>query len=235
MNAVRQHDESIPLGTGFYTVPEAARLLKIPARNLNRWLGGYAHANKGARVRIPPLWRPQLPSVQGHIELGFRDLIELRFIKAFIGAGLGLKTIRHCLKHARECVNDDRPFSTRRFQTDGRTIFLDTIRQSGESELLDLKKRQYVLKQVIERSFKDLDIENDAVARWRPFQGRESIVIDPTRAFGQPIASDYGIPTIVLADAAQAEGSVERVARIYEVSISAVRDALKFEEFLTAA
>jgi uncharacterized protein (DUF433 family) len=224
-----------PLGVGFYTVPEAARLVKTSQLNIRRWLGGYTFRTGDKTVRMPPLWRPQLPAYDHHLELGFRDLIELRFIKAFIDAGLGLKSIRHCLEYARECVNDDRPFSTRRFLTDGRTIFLDSLRSSGESELLDLKSHQYVLKQVIERTFRDLDISNDIVARWRPFGGKKSIVIDPQRAFGQPIASDQGIPTIALADAVKAEGSIKRVSQLFDVPASVVRDAVNFERTLLAA
>lgn len=106
---------------------------------------------------------------------------------------------------------------------------------SGDSELLDLKKRQYVIKRVIEQSFKDLDIEDNAVARWRPYRGKESIVVDPKRAFGQPIAAQFGVPTVALAEAVEAEGSVERVARIFEVPAAVVRDALHFEETLRAA
>ena len=235
LETVSQPADNVTLGIGFYTVPEAARLLKIPGRNITRWLGGYSHQGKSGTVAIPPLWTPELPGAGTHLELGFRDLVELRFIQAFIKAGLGLKSIRHCLAYARACVNDPRPFSTRQFQTDGRTIFLDTANHSNASELLDLKKQQYVLKQVIERSFKELDIEGDAVVRWRPFRGKESIIVDPARAFGQPVAADYGVPTIALAQAVAAETSLERVAKIYEIPVAIVRDAVKFEEYLMAA
>lgn len=231
----RQRTDIPSLGIGYYTVPEASRLLKIPSRSINRWLGGYTHRHNDKKIEIQPLWIPQLPSFDDHIELSFRDLIELRFVQAFIKAGLGLKTIRCCLEFARECVDDDRPFSTRRFQTDGRTIFLDTLKQRGSEQLLDLKNQQFVLKGIIESTFKDLDIEEGIVAKWRPFKGKDSIVIDPTRAFGQPIAASYGVPTAVLADAVEAEGSIEQVVRIFEVTPSTVRDAVKFEEFLMAA
>jgi uncharacterized protein (DUF433 family) len=156
-------------------------------------------------------------------------------VKAFVDAGVGILAIRNCLEYARECAKDERPFSTRRFQTDGKTIFLESIERSGETKLLDLKKHQYVFKQIIERTFKDLDIEDDAVARWRPFNGKKSIVIDPNRSFGQPIAAKTGIPTVALAEAVTAEGSVERVARLYEVTLAVVRDAMKFEQSLKAA
>jgi uncharacterized protein (DUF433 family) len=169
------------------------------------------------------------------LELGFRDLIELRFIKGFLDAGLALKTIRSCLEYARECVKDERPFSTRRFQTDGRPIFLDSLQRSGDGELLDLKSRQYVLKNVIERTFKDLDIDHDAVARWRPYSGKDSIVVDPQRAFGQPIAAASGVPTVTLAEALEAEGSLSRVAYLFDVAVPVVRDAVNFEKSLRAA
>ncbi|WP_246666007.1 hypothetical protein [Aquamicrobium sp. LC103] len=184
---------------------------------------------------MPPLWSSQHAEVEDHLEIGFRDLIELRFVKAFIDAGVGLLAIRNCLEYARKCVEDERPFSTRRFETDGRTIFLESIEKAGESKLIDLKKRQYVFKQVIERTFKDLDIEDDTVVSWRPFHGKRSIVIDPNRAFGQPIASDFGVPTVALAQAVQAEGSVEDVARLFDVSVNVVRDAVTFEDELMKA
>lgn len=223
------------VGLGSYTAPEAARLLRTSALNLNRWLRGYTYRRRGEERQMPPLWASQHADVQEHLEIGFRDLIELRFVKAFVDAGMGLLAIRNCLEYARECVRDERPFSTRRFQTDGRTIFLESIERASEPKLLDLKKRQYVFKQVIERTFKDLDVEDDTVARWRPFHGKSSIVIDPGRAFGQPIASQFGVPTVALAEAAEAEGSAEDAARIFEVPVGVVRDAINFEEGLARA
>jgi uncharacterized protein (DUF433 family) len=234
MHQIASRKDAPQLGIGFYTVPEAARLLKIPPLSIRRWLGGYSYTQGEKTVKMPPLWQPQLPAYEHHIELGFRDLIELRVIKSFLDSGLTLITVRNCLEYARECANDDRPFSTRRFQTDGRTIFLESLRRSGEEEVLDLKDRQYVIKKIIARTFKDLDLSDDIVTRWRPFEGKQSIIIDPERAFGQPIANSYGVPTVVLADAVKAEGSVDRVVRLYEVSAPVVRDAVKFEKSLAA-
>lgn len=234
MISMQQHvTVSDLIGVGSYTAPEAARLLRTSPLNVNRWLRGYTYKSSGEARQMPPLWTTQHVDIEDHLEIGFRDLIELRFVKAFLDAGVGLLAIRNCLEYARECAKDVRPFSTRRFQTDGRTIFLESIERAGEqiaeTKLLDLKKKQYVFKQIIERTFKDLDIEDDAVARWRPFNGKKSIVIDPSRAFGQPIASEFGVPTIALADAVEAEGSVEEVARIFDMPVSVVRDAVQFE------
>jgi uncharacterized protein (DUF433 family) len=223
------------VGVGLYSLADAGQLLKAPQRSLRRWMAGYTYTAENEVRHIPPLWVPDIPRFDDDIELSFRDLIELRFVRAFLEKGIGLQAVRNCLAYARKCIQTDRPFSTGRFRTDGRTIFLESLEAAGEPKLLDLKKKQYVFKQVVEQSFKDLDLDGDIVARWRPYRGKSSIVIDPTRAFGQPVASASGVPTVVLADAVRAEGSISRVAAIYEVERSVVQDAVKFEQELIAA
>lgn len=240
----------IPIGIGYYTVPEAARLLRVPGKNIRRWLAGYRFNTQDGEPReMPPLWTPQLPAFDRHIELGFRDLIELRFVSAFLETGLSVLVIRRCLEHARSLVGDERPFSTRRFRTDGKTIFFEFVDQvidkadgdlasipaDERQRLVDLKNRQYVFSDVIAQTFKDLDIDDDAVSRWRPFRGKDSIVIDPKRAFGQPIANDAGVPTRALADSVRAEGSERRVSSLFNVTRNVVRDAVIFESEIAAA
>lgn len=235
MDASTHSATVVPLGIGYYTIPEAARLLKIAPRSIARWLGGYRYETHGKSAYMPPLWEPELPAAEHHLELSFRDLIELRFVKAFMDAGLGLKVIRVCLDYAKGCVSNSHPFSTRKFRTDGKTIFLESAAQSRDPELLDLRKQQYVLRDVIAKTFKDLDIEDDAVARWRPYRGKQTIVIDPKRLFGQPIAASIGVPTMVLFDDVEAEGSIERAAHLFEVDKSVLNDAINFEKSLMAA
>ena len=231
MNSARNTGDL--LGVGIYSIGEAAALLKAKPRTIRRWMEGYGYRRGGQVRRVAPLWRPDLATEDG-AELSFRDLIELRFVHAFIQIGLDLRTIRSCLTLARECVNADRPFSSARFQSDGQTIFLESLQETDDPALLDLKKSQYAMKGILRQTFKDLDIENEAVARWRPFHGKHSIVIDPARSFGQPVANDYGVPTAVLADAVEAEGSVTRAAAIFDVETSVVRDAVKYHQELAA-
>ena len=231
-------NNAVPLGIGFYTVPEAARLLHIRSLNVRRWLGGYTFKRKGQTTTMAPLWTPQLPAADGHIELSFRDLIELRFVAAFIAQGLSLQTIRACLDTARELVDSEHPFSTRRFKTDGRRIFLETLDRAKDTDkkvLLDLKDRQYMLVGIVERTFRDLDFDDDMIARWRPYSGKRSILVDPIRAFGQPIVAKGSVPTVALAGAVEAEGSEKRVAFLYDVPLASVRDAVAFERGLAAA
>ena len=162
-------------------------------------------------------------------------MIELRFVGVFTGIGLDLRTVRAFLEAARSAIDSDRPFSSGRFRTDGKRIFLELTTGMDDPALLDLKNRQYVFPKIIEQTFRDLDLEDDLVVRWRPWKGKDSIVIDPQRSFGQPVAAAFGVPTIVLAEAVEAEGSVARVAALYEVDAAVVRDAVAFHKELAAA
>jgi uncharacterized protein (DUF433 family) len=233
----------VPLGVGYYTTSDAARLLGTAQRNITRWLDGYSYRGvHGKAVRAPPLWRTRLPRLGDALEIGFRDLIELRFVLAFLQQNVPFNVIRRCLENARAIVGDERPFSTQRFRTDGRSIFLESLREAAPaapgqdgSALVDLKTNQLVFKQVVERTFKDLDIEEGSVVHWRPHAGKPSIVIDPTRSFGKPLAADFGVPTSALARAAEAEGSARRAARLFDVPLSIVNDAVDFERSLMAA
>lgn len=223
------------VGIGLYTVNDAARLLKSSARTLRRWVGGHAYIRDEERHAVPPLWQPDIGPIEDQLELSFRDLMELRFVKAFVDMGLDLRVVRTCMDRARDYVQSDRPFSSGRFRTDGKTIFLESLDRLDEPAMIDLRKKQYVFRTVVQQTFRDLDLENDVVRRWRPYGGKDSIVVDPERSFGQPVATLSGVPTIALAEAVAAEGSVARVAALYEVDAVVVRDAVRFHAELAAA
>jgi uncharacterized protein (DUF433 family) len=235
------------LGRGVYGASEALRLINfrrrfeashaptISRQTIARWLRGYDYTLEGEKRHSDPLWRPDYVNEDDTLELSFRDLIELRFVKTFKDHGLSLPTIRACFKRAVEMVHDDRPFSTQRFRTDGRTIFLEITDAVREGEMIDLKQRQSVFHSFILPSLHDLEFDADIVARWFPLgSDRRTIVVDPARAFGRPIAADGGVPVEVLADAVEVEGSPQRVAKLYDVPVAVVRDAVSFHQKLAA-
>lgn len=233
MASPAEHDASL-LGLGLYTAAEAERLIGVPARRIRRWLLGYTFHHGDRSRPSDPLWQPQLPRLGREVELGFRDLLELKFVDAFVKAGVSLHAIRRALAIARDLAGDRHPFSTARFRTDGRTVFLQVHEETGEHTLLDLLKRQYAFNRIVEPSFRDLDLENGVAARWWPMSHARSVVLDPERNFGHPIVADYGVPTQALADAVAAESSVPKVAKLYGLPPRSVRDAVEFERRVTA-
>ncbi len=170
-----------------------------------------------------------MPDDNEGLLLGFRDLVEARIVNALRAKGFGLPTIRICIDRARALIADERPFSTQQFRTDGKTILLEITRGLDEPELIDLRRRLGVFNRVVAPSLADLDFECGSAARWWLLHGKKSIVADPERAFGQSIIAEHGITTARVAQAVKAEGSTERVAKLYEVKPRLLRDALPYQ------
>lgn len=225
-------------GVGVYSFADAARFIGAKPRELRRWTLGYSHKTRsGDDAFSSPLWRTQL--VDTDIEgLGFKDLIELRFVHAFRDEGVSLQVIRRTLEVARERLSAPYPFTCKKFRTDGKRIFMEVVEETGDESLVDVEKQQNVIQKVIGPSLREgveLDMQGEA-ARWFPLRGSKAIVFDPTRKFGQPILAEFDIPTVAIVDAVRAEGGNEkRVAKLYEVSLAAVRKALEFESRVASA
>jgi uncharacterized protein (DUF433 family) len=229
------------LGIGLYTIPEAARLTRISRGRIRRWISGYDWTSGDRRYHSPPVWRPDVEPLDEARALSFRDLLEIRFVDAFLTAGVTWKRLRRIAEIAANRFNTTHPFSTRRFLTDGRTIY-DEIRREGGGSLEDLHNQQLAFDRIIRPSLhRGLEFDQAGSARrWWPDSGKPSpkiVVIDPSRSFGQPIIEKKNIPTRIIAGAVAAEGpeSESRVAQWYLLSVDDVRAAVRFETSLSAA
>ncbi len=231
-----ERDDAALVGIGLYTVPEAARLCGVPRRTIRRWMLGYRTGRKGAPRDLPPVWHGQLQRIDGTVGLGFLDLMELRFVRAFRQHGVSLPVIRQTAERARDIFKRDHPFTRARFLTDGRWIFAETVEATGEAKLLNLARSQYAFQDVIKPSlYKSIRFsDDDEAVTWFPMWPKKQVLVDPRRSFGRPIVAHGGVPTETLAQAVAAEGSEQRVARWYEVPVDAVKAAVAFERDLAA-
>jgi uncharacterized protein (DUF433 family) len=221
--------------TGIYTILDASRLTGVSTGRIRRWLRGYRYRSRKKAYASPPLWRGQWEPIDHSLALGFLDLIEIRFVDAFLKAGVTWATLRQARQRAEELFKVSHPFCTNRFVTDGRELFVELHRETGERSLLDIVKRQHVFAQIIKPFLKELEFgEGSRLVRWWPLGDTRQVVLDPTRNFGRPIVARHGVPTEVLAKAADATGSIAEVARWYEVPVAEIRDAIEFEQRLAA-
>lgn len=228
--------ETSLIGRGLYAPAEASRLVGIPAATLRRWLRGYQFGGEETGRWSPPLWASDVKTETGELYLGFRDLIEARVVQAFLTAGASLQSIRKAILLARAAIDDCHPLSTARFRTDGKSFFLE-VAESGDEEdakLIDLFKAQYAFKRVLDPALSDVEFAGGVPAVWKPWRETPRVVIDPARAFGQPIDGGTGVPTAVLALSVKAEGSPEAAAKAFEVPLEAVKHAVAFERRLAA-
>lgn len=237
MTAITNKPPRELLGIGLYTVPEAALMTGVSAARIRRWLRGYDYVSGAAVRHSDPVWRPDLPSLDGALALSFRDLIEVRFVDYFLSAGVTWKTLREAAPDAAEIVGSSHPFSTHSFRTDGKRIFAEMrARSAAGRQFLDVVRKQYGIPEVIApRLYRGLEFSGERVVRWFPLSGSKKVVIDPRVGFGQPTVDPEGVPTSVLAGAVRAKGSIESVAAWYAVGKKAVRDAVEFEKTLHAA
>ncbi len=222
------------VGIGLYTIRDASRLLRVPTRDVARWMFGYEYQRAEARHRIPPVAGEQR-IIDDQRALSFFELLELRLIRELRHHNVSLQAIRLAIQRAREAYEHPHPFVIKRIATDGKSIFAEAANATEDQPLLDLLKRQYAINQVINDSLvAGVVFGEDGEARaWHPVPNDRVIILDPSRSFGKPIIDAAGVPTWTLFDAYVAEGrDADRVARIYDVSREAVKKAVEFESAL---
>ncbi|MBB1075760.1 DUF433 domain-containing protein [Rhodoferax sp. 4810] len=230
-------------GTGIYSLPEASRLIHVPAQKIHRWLYGHKHSKKSGEERVQtvsePLWTPQHSKAEFEIEtIGFNDLLEIRFVAAFVRYGVPLTVVRRCLETAQDLYGMDYPMSSGAFKTDGKTIFAEAIEKTAkEGALLDLRNRQFAFNAIISPSlYAGIEYDGRRATKWYPQGRRHHVVLDPSRQFGSPIVDEVGVPTGVLFASYKAEGAsadaIAQTARAYDVPVKFVDAAIKFEQDL---
>lgn len=224
------------LGVGIYSIPEASRLTGVSADAIRRWLwGSRRRAADGTPVHSAPLWSPQIPVIDHSKALGFRDLIEIRFVDHFKKNGLSLRSIRGIIGAATELVEASYPLSTVRFKTDGKRVLAEVLEAEERRLVFDLRTGQLHFSFYWDKLYDALEYSAyDELLRWWPLGKDRRVLVDPKRNFGQPISPE-GVPTHVLANAFRAEGTVESVVSWYKVEPESVRDAVDFELRLQAA
>lgn len=228
--------DSAFIGVGIYTVPESAKLSGVSAGRIRRWLRGYTYEYRGTARASDPVWQRQLPTLDNKLALGFQDLLEVRMVNAFRERGVSWPTLRAAAGSAQKLFGVTHPFSSRRFLTDGRSVFAEITDSLGETSLLDLVRTQYAFAEVLTPLLHGVEFDQyDNALRWWPLGLKRRVVIDPARSFGQPIVSREGVPTGLITQAYEAQGrSFATVARYYDIETRSVRDAVEFEQKLAA-
>lgn len=215
-----------PLSGGFYTPAEVSRLLRLSGPGLVAgWLSGTGNAK-------PTIVRqyPNSPDV------GFWDLIEVRFVNYFRGKGVSLQHIRKAANRARERFQTEHPFalSNVKFKTDRKTIFAEIGQEENARELEDMTSGQLSFYEIVEDFLAkgvEFDISSGLATRWFPEPDKyPDIVLTPKLAHGQPSVKGNGVPTRALFLNWKAEGfDYSSVSEWFEIDEESVRQAVDYE------
>lgn len=218
-----------PLAGGFYTVREAARLLNLPHGGvITNWLKG--------RGRGKPVIQRQYEPLEGKQELGFLDLIEVRFVEHFRKQGYSLQSLRKAAETARQELSCEHPFALygARFVARRKDIFLTVAKQEDDPKLLNLVTKQYamyaVLEALLERGLQ-FNPTSGLAMLWRPREKEfPHVIIDPKVAYGQPALERERVPTDAIFSTWKAEGGdYKAVADWFEIDEGLAREAVEFE------
>jgi len=225
---VHQAIEKDPLLAGFYSVPDAARLLGVGnAAKLRGWINGWPNSKTGPIVNRD---FKNVPTVS------FLDLMELRFIEYFRAQGVSMPTLRRAAEMARNDWNVLHPFalSNAHYLTDRVKIIAQAADEVGDKKTWEMASGQYLMWETIEATIAKgvlFDPASHLATTWRPRPGDfPDVVLDPSRAFGRPIVDSAGIPTEALFRQWKAEeGDAPRVAKWFGVTDEQVQAAVAFE------
>lgn len=222
------------LGKGIYTVPDAARLCRVSPRRIRYWLKQLP-SEDGKESPDTRLWQGELAPIDDKLALGFLDLLEVRFIDAFLKAGVSWRLLRRAHGIARERYAIEHPFCTRRFVTDGAHVIEQIAQDPADVAYEEVIEGQRVFPKVIQTFLRELEFaSDDQLVRWWPLGMKRGIVLDPNRQFGQPITARSGIATDVIQAASKAGQTAKEIAEWYELDVQSVRDAIEFEHGLAA-
>jgi uncharacterized protein (DUF433 family) len=218
------------LHVGIYSIPEAARFTGLEASRVRRWLSGYSFTSSGRKRSSPPVWSGQLLPAKGRRAVSFRDVIEMRFVDAFLRAGVSWKTIRDVQDLARGEFNLDHPFSTNRFRADGSRIVMSAAEKDDHAGLFDISSRQQIFLDAAEPLHEELEQDaEDLVCRWWPLGRDRHVVLDPARQWGRPLVARSGVSTALIHRGHLSGVPEAELCAWLDVEAEEVRDAILFE------
>lgn len=236
----------LPLGVGYYSRAEAARLLRLTPTRVSRWVRGYTYwlersHGKQVRRRQDSVIETDLPHVDGAFALSFLELIELRILRVLVEErGIPLQTVRKAAHRAREEFGLRHPFASRKVYTHRREIFAELDVQTGSTilELTGVRGRHLQIQatELLSPYLEEIEFsEGTSLAfRWWPLGRGTAVVLDPSLEFGAPVVYPTRVRTEVVYKLAQVERT-EAVMDSFRLERAQVSAAIQWEEILAAA
>jgi uncharacterized protein (DUF433 family) len=226
------------IGTGAYSLREAARLIHVPYGKLRRWATGYWYSAADEERFSEAVVSGDVDELEERV-LSFYELMELFVVAFFRNEGVSMPVVRAARQRAQAMFGTDYPFATEALSTDGRGIFADLPdgKDAAEDRLkVELSKSQVAYRELVEPFFRmKVDYSGGLATTYWPLGRQRPVMLDAHRAFGQPIIQRSGTPTFVLYSMSQSGEQLDRIAAWYEVSHDELNAAIEYEDSLRAA
>jgi uncharacterized protein (DUF433 family) len=225
----------IRFDTPLYTMAEAARALGVPPTTFATWAKGYTRRAPGRRpVHGAPIVNA-LDGKPGQPSVPFVGLAEGMVLAAVRQAGVPLQRVRPALAVLAEEIGVEHALASRRLFTDGAELLFDHAGGISEDdaravrELVVVRSGQRVFAGVVDQYLQRITYGPDGYASMirLPSYDRADVVVDPTRAFGQPIFSHGAAPLGPVLGRFWAGEDIDTLSEEFGVPAPEIEDVLR--------
>lgn len=215
-----------------YTLAEAARFLGVPTSTFGTWARGYIRRPPGR----PPVHGERILSsvdaARNFPSIPFIGLAEGMVLAAFRRGGVSMQHIRKAVSILDDEIGIDHALASQRVYTDGAVILFDYADSRHDDELAGLTEvvsRQRVFAPVVREYLKRIQYGKDGWAEQliAPTTRDRIVVVDPRRAFGQPIFVHGAAPVESVVSRWKAGEPLTDVALDFGVPPADVEDYLR--------
>lgn len=220
-------ENQIDIGTGIYSVPEAAKILNIGTQKLGQWVRRYWELEF---LNDYPKNKIEYTFGEGRERIfNFHTLIEMITVSRLRELGVSFKKIKKAHEIAAQIYQTPFPFAVEGFMTDKKEV----IHNHDEitSIILD-EKKQLAFRELIEPFCEKIDFEKTSklAKRFWPLGKDHEVIVDPNHRFGEPVVKDTNISTSMIFHLYEAGETVFFIADEYKITEKAVKDAIEFHK-----
>jgi uncharacterized protein (DUF433 family) len=207
--------------TGLLDVSDAARFLGVPRPTLRRWAFGY---DRGA-----PLLHVADGTSRGQAQVTFIAMAEAHVLEALRLAGVRIARIRPALTRLAEQFGREYVLVAPNLATDGIDVLWDFSRTEEGQGLMEGRTGQMVMREIVEDYLQYVTWADDGYPRALELRHCQpsKVVVDPYRAFGQPIFTSSRTRVRDVANMLNAGEDPQVVADEHGVSVEDVRTAAR--------
>ncbi|MBM4119047.1 DUF433 domain-containing protein [bacterium] len=221
---------SRPAELGRYSIPEAARYLRIPPATLRSWVVGREYPTAAG----PHTFKPIIRIADGRQRLlSFENLIEAHVLSALRGTHqVRVQDIRNAIRYVERDLGISRLLLSPELKAAGGRLFIERY-----GELMNVAQSgQLAMRAILEGYLERVTWKNERLAAFYPFIGQpgradaRSILISPDLAFGRPVVARRIIATAVITDRFDAGESIAALAADYGLEAAEIEAAIIYEQ-----
>jgi len=205
---------------GLLDMTDAARFLGIPRVTFHRWARGYTHGGPLLHV---------LSAAPRHAQVPFIAMAEAHVLEALRLAGVRPAKIRPALHQLQAKFGREYALLSPNLATDGMDVLWDFSRTSEGQGLMVGHTGQLVMREIVEDYLRYVIWADDGYPRALELRHCQpsKVILDPYRAFGQPIFEGSRARVWDVANMLKAGEDPQVVADEHGVSIDDVRTAAR--------